>query len=154
MLHETQANREYASYVAEEERRQNEEHDREWRLQMAPPPSGPDYATVSARSRNLAVTWTNSVEQCYSTNGHGYLQVKTPAAPTEWGGLRSCDAEYRRGQRINSGGVSWRSALWVGRRRVIGLQSGQLLYALAVPVLLGAIAEGPALLKLAPAEEE
>ena len=77
-------------------------------------------ATISSKSRNLSVGWTNSVKQQYNKQGRGYLTVKTPTAPREQGGLRTCEAEFQHACTINSGNY-WNSALFVGGKRVIAI---------------------------------
>jgi hypothetical protein len=68
--------------------------------------------TVTTRSRNLAYGCTNT------PTGNG-TEISTPTCPTKQGGRATLQAQRAQCQKINSGGVSFKGAFFVGRKRVI-----------------------------------
>lgn len=75
---------------------------------------------ISAKSRNLALTWSNTPEGYITASGESSSRIQAAPEPDQWGGLRSVEQELERARSINSGGVWWTKSLWVGKRRVVG----------------------------------
>ena len=74
---------------------------------------------ITRRSRTVGFSWTNSVEQT-----RGGLSVKDPGKPQVVGTAKQCLAEFENACRINSGGVSWAGAWFVGGKRVVSVDGG------------------------------
>ena len=70
-------------------------------------------ATISARSRNLGLGWSNDVERVFNQRGESSLRVAAPTAPAATGGLRTVVKELAHAGRANSGN-DWSARLFVG----------------------------------------
>ena len=66
--------------------------------------------TISSRSRNLGLGWSNTPAR----NGG----IAVASAPDVTGGLRSIEAEWQRARQLNSTN-DWSASLFVGGRRVV-----------------------------------
>lgn len=76
-------------------------------------------ATITRRSRNLGIGWRNTPRQVYNhETGKSWLEIEEVTTPSVTGSYKQVLAEYRRAKRINSGGLEWRAAFFVGGRRI------------------------------------
>lgn len=76
---------------------------------------------ITTRARNLGYGWRNDTEEVQDRHGERHTRVKRVALPTRTGGLLSVESEHALACQLNSGGVFWNKALFVGGRRITGL---------------------------------
>ena len=74
-------------------------------------------ATISARSRNLGLGWSNDVERVFNQRGESSRRVAAPTAPAVTGGPRAVETELSRAAQINAGN-DWSARLFVGGKVV------------------------------------
>src|SRR5256885_2248071 len=74
--------------------------------------------TITPRSRNLGLGWSNTPYQTYNDRGQSTgLGIREPNSPDSTGGLKSVETELRRAARIN-GSAYWQARLFVGGQLV------------------------------------
>jgi hypothetical protein len=79
--------------------------------------------TISARSRNLGIGWTNRPKQFYNSQGGSWLGFATPEKPCAQGGLRTIEEELSQARKLNNGN-DWAAALFIGGRRITHVRWG------------------------------
>lgn len=77
-----------------------------------------DAVTITRRSRNLGYGWNNTPGTMRLSNGGTTSYIPRPDHPGVQGGPRTIFEERHHAARINSGGVWWSEALFVGGRLV------------------------------------
>lgn len=73
--------------------------------------------TISSKSRNLGLGWSNGVERIFNQRGESSLRIAAPTAPAATGGLRTIVKELAHAGRANSGN-DWSARLFVGGQTV------------------------------------
>lgn len=73
--------------------------------------TAPKTLTITRRSRNLGVGWSNT------PSGRG-TAITPPTGPSVVGTLRDVQAEYERAVALHSGGTHWCVCFYVGETRV------------------------------------
>lgn len=88
----------------------------------------PEIFTITRRSQNLGIGWSNTPVQERTASGGSRLRISDVTAPDVVGTLEDVAAEYDRARRINSGN-DWRAVFFVGG---VEVDREQLLYAMSV----------------------
>ena len=76
--------------------------------------------SITTRSNNVGIGWTNQPEQVRTSGGGGFLRVRDVSAPRVVGTPKQALAELEVARRLNSGN-DWRYAFFVDGQRVRGV---------------------------------
>jgi hypothetical protein len=101
----------------------------------------PMRTTISKRSRNLSIEWTNRPVTVWNPSGtKSWLGFKLPETSRERYGLAGCEREYSEARKLNSGN-DWASALYVDGKCIL-TYDGQEGFPMGMGTLLSWLRDG------------